>query len=174
MTAKAKFILALIAALCSLTVVVALANTIYLPQIEKSPTVTPTATHTLTVTPTRTLSITLTPTRTTTPKPGVYIVDIVYAPTDPINEYVEIHNSSSNSTSLEGWWIKEVSWGYRYDFPDISIGGGKTIRVWTRIGANTSSDLYWGRGEEAWKDNGDTAYLRNANGDIVDTYEYSK
>jgi hypothetical protein len=173
MTAKAKFTLALIAALCSLTVVVALANTVYLPQIEKSPTVTPTATHTLTVTPTRTLSVTLTPTRTTTPKPGVYIENIVYAPPNPMDEYIELKNTSSNSVSLEGWYIKvESNSALRYNFPKFTLGGGKTVRVWTKIGNDTASDLYWDLTTPVWKDNSDCAYLRDAAATLVDKYCY--
>jgi predicted extracellular nuclease len=170
MTAKTKFILALLVAVCSLSVVVALANTIYLPQIEKSPTIKPTPTFTATATASNTPSLTSTPTRTPTPKPGVFIENIVYAPT--LDEYIEIKNTSSNSVNLNGWKIKEDANGLVYNFSDVSIGGGKTIRVYTRVGQDTASALFWNRTEEVWKDNGDTAYLRDAENDIVDTYQY--
>jgi predicted extracellular nuclease len=170
MSAKTKLFVALLLAICSISVVAVLAYPIYLPQIEKNPTVTPTATFTATATATKTPGITPTPTRTPTPKPGVFIENIVSAPT--LEEYIEIKNTSSNSVSLDGWKIKEDANGLVYNFSDVSIGGGKTIRVYTRIGQDTSSALFWNRTEEVWKDNGDTAYLRDAENDIVDTYQY--
>lgn len=162
MDAKTKMIIALLLAVSMLSAVVALANTIYLPQIVKSPTVTPTLTFTATATATNTPSVTATPTRTPTPKPGVYIEDIIYAPPNPLDEYIEIKNTSSNSVSLEGWYIKvESNSSLRYNFPKFSLGGGKTVRVWTKIGNDTASDLYWDLTTPVWKDNGDCAYLRD-------------
>lgn len=173
MNAKSKLFIALALALGMLSAAAALANTIYLPQIEKYPTLTPTATFTATATATNTPSVTATPTRTPTPKPGVYIEDIIYAPTNPLDEYVEIKNTSSNSVSLEGWYIKvESNSSLRYNFPKFSLGGGKTVRVWTKIGNDTASDLYWGLTTPVWKDNGDCAYLRDASAVLRDKYCY--
>lgn len=173
MSLKTKLFIALMLALSMLSAAAALANTIYLPQIVKSPTVTPTPTFTATATATKTPSITATPTRTPTPKPGVYIVDIVYAPANPLDEYVEITNTSNNSISLEGWYIKvESNSSLRYNFPKFNLGGGKTVRVWTKNGANTSSDLYWGLTTPVWKDNGDCAYLRDNTAVLRDKYCY--
>jgi hypothetical protein len=172
MTGKTKLLIAILVAIGSISVVTVLANTIYLPVTIKSPTSTPTLTFTPTATATRTPSVTATPTRTPTPKPGVYIIDIVYAPANPLDEYVEIENTSNNSVDMEGWWIKADWSGARYDFDNFTLGGGKSVRVWTKTGTDTASILYWNRDTEVWRNTSDTAYLRDNDGKIVDTFDY--
>lgn len=173
MTGKTKLLIAILIAIGSISVVTVLANTIFLPVTIKSPTLTPTLTFTPTATATRTPSVTATPTRTPTPKPGVYIIDIVYAPASPLDEYVEIENTSNNSVDMEDWYIKvESNSALRYDFPKFTLGGGKTVRVWTKVGQNTTSNLFWGLSTPVWNNNSDCAYLRDADRDLVDKYCY--
>ena len=167
MSLKTKFLIALVVALVSISAVTVLANTIYFPQMIKSPTITPTATAT------NTPVVTPTPTRTPTPTPGINIVTIDYDPPNALDEYIEIENTSNSSVDMDGWWIKEDTDGYRYDFPaNYTLGGDKSVKVWTRTGNNTSSNLYMGRSEPFWSDNQDTAYLRDDNGDLVASYDY--
>ena len=172
MTPKSKLWIAAGLVLILLAAASILANTIYFPQMPKypttTPTLTPTATHTVTATPTKSP----TPTRTPTPVPGVVILDIVYAPSIALDEYVLIENSGNNSVDMEGWWIKADS-GAKYDFPDnFSLGSDKAVKVWTKVGQDTSSNLYWDRTEEAWNNNGDTGYLKDKDGDLVDSFTY--
>jgi hypothetical protein len=47
------------------------------------------------------------------------------------------------------------------------------VRVNTGAGENTSSDLYWNRGRAVWRDTGDTAYLRDGDGEVVDRKSYA-
>jgi len=165
MTKSTKLIIALIAAIGMIGIVTAWANTIYLPLIEKQPTYTPTATFTATST------VSPTPTRTPTPTPGVKIVDIDYDPPNALDEYIELKNTSSKSVDMDGWWIKADS-GPRYDFVNFTLGGGASVKVWTKNGSDTSTNLYWDRTEPVWNDNGDTAYLRDSDGKVIDTYQY--
>ena len=175
MTGKTKLLIAILIAIGSISVITVLANTIYFPVIVKSPTITPTATFTATATATRTPSVTATPTKTPTPKPGVYIVDIVYAPVVPLDEYIEIKNTSNNSVDMEKWYIKvESNAQLKYIFPEFTLGGGKTVQVWTKLGNDSTSDLYWDWHEPIWKDNGDCAYLRDSSGVLRDKYCYGK
>ena len=170
MTGKTKLLIAILIAIGSISVITVLANTIYFPVIVKSPTITPTATFTATATLTNTPSAT--PTRTPTPTPGVFISEIVYDPADPLDEYIEIENTGNNSVDMDGWWIKVDSSGARYDFSDFTLGGDKSVKVWTKVGTDTATNLYWGRTEDVWDDDSDTAYLRDDEGDVVDTFEY--
>ena len=170
MTARTKLWIALLVAIGMIGVATALANTIYLPLIEKSPTITPTTTATVTPTVTNTPSASLTPTPTSTP-PAVEIVDIVYDPPSELDEYIQIENNGNNSVDMEGWWIKADS-GPRYDFPDFTLGGNDSVRVWTRNGTDTDTNLYMDRSTEFWDDDEDTAYLRDEDGNIIDTYDY--
>lgn len=170
MTGKTKLLIAILIAIGSISAVTVLANTIYFPVIVKSPTITPTATFTATATPTNTPSAT--PTVTPTPTPGVFISDIVYDPTEPLDEYIEIENTGNNSVDMDGWWIKVDSNGARYDFEDFTLGGDKSVRVWTKVGTDSATNLYWGRTEDVWDDDSDAAYLRDDEGDIVDSFDY--
>lgn len=174
METKTKLLIALLLAISLVTAITAWANTVYLPLVPKDPTNTPTATLAFTVTPTPTQTKTATPTRTPTQTPGVYILDIFPNPSDnPLNEYVVIENNGNSSVNMTGWGIKAEKSGKRYNFPeDFTLGADKSVKVWTKTGQNTSSNLFWGSSVPVWDDTRDTGYLKNKNGDTVDTYSY--
>ncbi len=163
MSKEAKFVIALLIAITSVTVVSALANTIYFPVIERQETPTPT----ITGTPTKTATPTKTVTPTKTPQPDVYISDINPS-SDEKNDYVEIKNAESSTNDLTDWWIKADS-GERYDFPSgFDLGGGDEVKVRSGIGSDTSSNLYWGLSDSLWTDKDNCAYLRDDDGDLID------
>jgi len=153
----------------------ALANTIYLPVVAKEASPTPT----LTQTPTQTLAVTFTPTRTPTRtptptlEPGVYIVDINNNPegNDLETEYVEIKNEGDSSVDMTDWKLRDENQNV-YTFPDFSLKKGATVKVWTKAGTDTSSNLYWGLTEPVWNNKSDCAYLRDDNNDLVDAMCY--
>lgn len=169
-TQKIKWLLILIVAIGLISATTtALANTIYLPVVAKEPTPTPT----LTQTPTATLSVTLTPTRTPTPEPGVYIIDINNNPdgNDLETEYVEIENTGSSSVDMTDWILRDENQNV-FTFPDFKLSKGSKVKVWTKAGTDTSSNLYWGRTEPVWNNKNDCAYLRDDNNDLVDKMCY--
>lgn len=189
MSTKFKLLIALLIAVYTISVISALSNAIQMPLVQNTSTLTPTPTLTVlanpihmplikkdpTLTPTPTFTITPSPTatKTPTPKPGVYIDDIVYEPTDdPLDgEYIEIINTKSKSFDLEDWFIKAET-GPKYIFPVFTLRAGKKVKVWSGSGENTSTDLYWGSTVPIWKDNHGRAYLKDDEGDLVDTYRY--
>src|SRR5262245_31951573 len=83
-------------------------------------------------------------------------------------EYVTIKNSSTVKRSLTGYTIKDAA-GHTYKFGTFSLGAGKSVRVHTGKGTNTSTDRYWGSGAYIWNNTGDKAYLRNASSTLRDT-----
>ena len=91
-----------------------------------SRTPTPTGTITITATTTRTPTVTgtlPTATQTRTPVPGVFIVDIEYAPeTHPLDEYVLIRNQTGYFIPLEGWTLRDddISNENIFTFPSSS------------------------------------------------------
>jgi len=87
------------------------------------------------------------------------------------DEYVIIRNSGSSSVSLKGWKLMDEA-GNVYVFPDVVISAGGEIRVHTGSGSDTSTDLYWRSGTPIWNNGGDTAYLYNAEGELVDKYSW--
>ena len=49
---------------------------------------------------------------------------------------------------------------------------GETVTVWVKVGTDTASDLYSGRGSAVWNNDGDTATLTDAGGAVVDMCAY--
>jgi hypothetical protein len=176
-TQKMKWLLILIIAIGLISATTtALANTIYFPLLANEASPTPT----LTQTPTATLSVTLTPTRTPTRtptptlEPGVYIIDINNNPdgNDLDTEYVEIENDGSRSVDMKGWKLRDENRNV-YTFPAFTLKKGANVKVWTKAGTNTSSNLYWGRTAPVWNKKHDCAHLRDENGDRVDDMCYN-
>lgn len=171
----------------------ALQSLIYLPIVSRQdPSITPTMTGTLsgsvTVTPTITGTLptatptitgtlpTATPTRTITPTPtlvpGVFIVDIEYAPQDDaLDEYVTIRNQFGVYIPLEGWTLRDDNQNV-FTFPRYTLVSWASVNVWTKDGVIDPENLYWGRSEPVWNDYGDCAYLRDQNGILKDSYCY--
>lgn len=155
-------------------------NFVYLPIVNVEPTLTPSETPRITPssTPTPSLTPTRTSTPTATPKYDASIFEIVNSDTaDPLNEYVSIFNSGYSTVNMTGWYIRDDGLN-RYDFPtNFNIASKKIIRLWTKSGQNTTSDLYWGSAVEVWNDVSECAYLRDNSGGekiLVDKYCYSK
>ncbi len=156
-----------------------LVNFVYLPVVNVEPTLTPSETPRFT--PSTTLTPSLTPTRTptltATPKYDASIFEIVNSDTaDPLNEYVSIFNTGFSSVDMTGWYIRDDGLN-RYNFPtNFYIASKQIIRLWTKNGQNTTSDLYWGSAIEVWNDVSECAYLRDNSGGekiLVDKYCYS-
>ncbi|MEM7028260.1 MAG: LysM peptidoglycan-binding domain-containing protein [Chloroflexota bacterium] len=70
--------------------------------------------------------------------------------------------------NLSGWQLKGSRLG-SYAFPNLFLWNGGSVRIHTRVGANTPSDLYW-RQDQAYWFSGDTVTLVNANGDTISQY----
>jgi hypothetical protein len=186
-----KWVLAL--ALVTGFVIVArasLLSTSYLPIVAMedltdtpTPSQTPTVTGTITITatPTRTATITgtlptPTQTRTLTPTatlvPGVFIIDIEYAPdTHPLDEYVLIRNQTGKYIPLEGWTLRDENKNI-YTFPRYTLVSWASVKIWTKSGIIDPENLYWGRSEPVWNDYSDCAYLRDDDGKLIDSYCY--
>ena len=148
-------------------------TTLYFPLVYRQPTPTPSATPTPTITPTPTK--TSTPKVSPTPTFNVFIDDIEYNPDEELDEFVDIRNRSNRTIDMEDWVLRDES-GNIFIFPDFSLSHNSTVTVWTKAGANSSSDLYWGRTEPVWNDVSDCAYLRDGLGGdskLIDSYCYN-
>ena len=129
-----------------------------------------------------------TPTRTPTQKPTECIVqifpvsklkvcftDIVYKPTSsPLDEWVTIKNLGDSAVEMEGWRISsDSSTEFKYEFPEFTLNKGQTVKVWTKNGTNSSTQLYMDREVEFWKDNGDCGYLKDDTRRTINSFCYS-
>jgi hypothetical protein len=104
---------------------------------------------------------------------NVVITYIEYNPPgdDVQGEYVRIENSGGLAANMTNWTLADIA-GHVYTFPTFTLNPGAYVRVWTKSGTDTASDLYWGRGAAVWNNTGDCAYLRDSGGSLIDGYCY--
>ncbi|MEO3811024.1 lamin tail domain-containing protein [Sphaerisporangium sp. B11E5] len=86
-------------------------------------------------------------------------------------EYVRIKNTTRKVIDLEGWTLRDKT-GYKYLFGALVIKPGKTITIRTGQGDSGTSTVYWGRRAYVWNNDTDTAFLRRADGRLVDSCAY--
>jgi LysM repeat protein len=81
---------------------------------------------------------------------------------------VVIVRNRGGVANLEGWTLSAVE-GDTFTFPSLTLFTDVQVRVYSAAGNSTPSELYWGRTESAWT-GGEMITLRNAAGNVVDTY----
>jgi len=128
------------------------------------PTLTPTSTPTSTpiTTPTSTLP-------TTGGSNSVYISALyVGAPHETKDqEYVQITNTGTNAVNLNSWKITDEGAKHTYTFPSYALSAGSTVTLISGLGTNSADSLYWNKDIFIWNNDGNTAYLYNAQGTLV-------
>jgi len=87
------------------------------------------------------------------------------------DEWVQVSNKGSSPVSLNGWKIEDDGSKHTYTFPSYTLDSSSTVTVYTGEGINSATELYWGLGSPIWNNDGDTAYLYDANGKLVSTIE---
>ena len=87
-------------------------------------------------------------------------------------EWIQLVNTTTTNKSLKNWTIRDSA-GTIYRFSAYTLRGGKTVKIHTGPGSNSSSDRYWGRSAYVWGHGKDSAKLRNASGATMDTCSYS-
>jgi hypothetical protein len=88
-------------------------------------------------------------------------------------EWVKICNNSDMDIDMSGWTL-ENNVGAYFEFPEgFVIRAGSFVFVYTGSGANSEVALYWGSPVERWNNSGDVATLRDAEGNVVDEYEWT-
>ena len=178
MSSKTKWIIAAVLVLGIVVVAQAsVLNDIYMPVIYVGPTITPIP--------------------TATPKPTdclrqdfhgqnlkVCFTDIDQKPTtSKLDEFVEIKNLENSPVDMEGWRIASDFSGelFKYDFPKFTLNSQKTVKVWTKIGTDSSTQLYMNltenllaeNGEHGfWKNNEDCGYLKNDSRQTINSFCY--
>ncbi|MFC7723469.1 lamin tail domain-containing protein, partial [Nonomuraea recticatena] len=86
-------------------------------------------------------------------------------------EYVTIYNSTARPIDMEGWVVKDKT-GYTYEFSGVILGAKKKITVRSGQGRDGTSAVYWGRRAYVWNNDKDVAYVRNADGKLIDSCSY--
>jgi len=87
-------------------------------------------------------------------------------------EWIQLKNYCGTSRSLTNWKINDAA-GNKYVFGTFKLAGGRSVKLHTGKGTNTSTDRYWGRTRYVWNNDKDTAYLYKRYGFRVDTCSYN-
>lgn len=88
-------------------------------------------------------------------------------------EWITITSSSATQIELTGWTIKDESSVHRYSFGDgVGVAPGESLVVFTGCGQDQPAEFYWCNGTPVWDNSGDTGFLVDPNGTIVDRYGY--
>ena len=86
-----------------------------------------------------------------------------------IEEAVLIFNSG-RAVHMENWTLTDAQDNV-YTFPNLFLATGGSVRIHTRSGSNSATDLYWGQDAPVWGEAGDVATLRDESGLVIDTFE---
>jgi hypothetical protein len=100
---------------------------------------------------------------------------IQYASSSLTGEWLRLTNRTTKSIDLWSWTVRDAA-GHVYTFGSHVLAAGRTAYVHTGKGTNGKPDsahLYWGRTSYIWNDGGDTATLRTATGQTIDTCRYT-
>lgn len=89
-------------------------------------------------------------------------------------EWVEITNRGTATETMSSWVLKDESASHRYTFPSgFTLDAGSSVRVFTGCGSDTSRSLYWCNDAGAvWNNGGDTGFLLDPSGNLVDRFGY--
>ena len=87
------------------------------------------------------------------------------------DEWIKVTNKGSSPVSLSGWKIEDEGRKHTYIFPSYTLDAGSTVTVYTKMGTNSATELYWGSSSPIWNNDGDTAYFYDSNGRLVSKLE---
>jgi len=94
--------------------------------------------------------------------------DCAPAGPDLQGEYVELVNRGNTDESLNGWSLCDQQGHHCYTFKIFTLPAQASVKVWSKEGTDIPTDLYWGYRQPVWTNAGDTAFLRDNRGALVD------
>ena len=91
---------------------------------------------------------------------------------NPNGEWIEIANQGNEPVQMQGYTLKDEA-NHIYTFGDFAVQPGRAFRLHSGQGRDTLTELYWGLvGESVWNNDSDAAFLRDVQGNLVDTFAY--
>jgi hypothetical protein len=90
---------------------------------------------------------------------------------DSEGERVSLQNTGPAEIDMTGWVLSDLA-GHAYVFPAFVLPAGGTVVVHICAGTDTLTDLHWGWCSAVWNNDGDTASLFDANGQLISTFSY--
>ncbi len=102
------------------------------------------------------------------PKTSVDIESVIGAG-DLEAERVLLRQRGEDEIDLTGWQLDDGQ-GHIFTFPQITLFRNGAVNIYTRPGANTVVELYWGLKQPLWA-SGATVTLRDAQGGVAAKYK---
>jgi micrococcal nuclease len=87
------------------------------------------------------------------------------------DEFIVIKNQGNTPVDFTGWTILDES-NHRYLFPSFTLPPKAKVTLRTGFGKNTQREIFWGSRRPIWNNNGDTIFLRDAEGSLILSYVY--
>jgi Flp pilus assembly pilin Flp len=89
------------------------------------------------------------------------------------DERICFTSKEAYTVDMTGWLVRDAV-QHEYTFVPFQLKPGASVRLHTARGADSETDVYWGRNGHIWDDKGDTAYLLDAALVLIDKYSYGR
>jgi hypothetical protein len=86
----------------------------------------------------------------------------IYGNGDLQTEFIQIEMIGSGDLWLTGWQIVDAN-KHSYTFPRLQLHSGGTINLYTKVGFDSVTDLYWGSTEPLWSSGNSITILDSEN-----------
>jgi competence protein ComEC len=83
-------------------------------------------------------------------------------------EWVQVNNTGEGPVLINGWTLTDRTGSDPYTFPAVVLMPGEKVTVYTGNGMMNETSLFMGRTEPLWGNSGDTVFLRDGNGQLID------
>ena len=87
------------------------------------------------------------------------------------DEYIVIENRGNTPIDLTGWTVLDEA-NHRYLFPNFVLSAKVRLMLRTGLGKNTKSEIFWGSRRPIWNNDGDTIFIKDAEGSLILSYVY--
>ena len=94
---------------------------------------------------------------------------VIISDADWVEEWVEIINVGEPAQDLTNWTLQDEQ-NHTYTFPVFVLAPGGVVKVRTRYGNDTDTDLYWNMAGTVWNNDGDVATLADETGNVIAVY----
>ena len=103
---------------------------------------------------------------------GSVVIESVIGAGDLETERIFLRHRGQGELSLVGWRIEDDKGNVFIfpQFPQLTLYGGGAVYVYSKSGANTVIDLFWGLDKPIWY-SGATVTLKDAQGNVRATYK---
>ena len=72
---------------------------------------------------------------------------------------------------MTGWTLSDDNFNTYFFTVGFVLEDGASVCIWTKSGTDTTTELYWGRGDPAWGVQ-DTAILRDNAAMVIDSLSW--